>query len=64
VRAIFLETGSDSKIADQIAEETGITVVTELLTHSITETGGPASTYIEMIKFDTKTIVESLMPGI
>jgi ABC-type Zn uptake system ZnuABC Zn-binding protein ZnuA len=61
VRAIFLETGSDSKIADQIAKETGITVVTELLTHSITETGGPAPTYIEMIKFDTKTIVESLM---
>jgi ABC-type Zn uptake system ZnuABC Zn-binding protein ZnuA len=61
VRAIFLETGSDSKIADQIANETGITVVTELLTHSITETGGPAPTYIDMIKFDTKTIVESLM---
>jgi ABC-type Zn uptake system ZnuABC Zn-binding protein ZnuA len=63
VQAIFLETGSDPKIADQIAEETGITVVTGLLTHSITEPGGLAPTYIEMIKFDTKTIVESLMPG-
>jgi manganese/iron transport system substrate-binding protein len=63
VRAIFLETGSDSKIADQIAKETGITVVTELLTHSITEPGGSAPTYIEMIKFDTKMIVESLIPG-
>lgn len=60
VRAIFLETGSDSKIADQIAKETGITVVTELLTHSITEPGGLAPTYIEMIEFDTKTIVEAL----
>jgi ABC-type Zn uptake system ZnuABC Zn-binding protein ZnuA len=60
VRAIFLETGSDSKIADQIAKETGITVVTELLTHSITEPGGPAPSYIEMIEFDTKMIVESL----
>jgi ABC-type Zn uptake system ZnuABC Zn-binding protein ZnuA len=62
VRAIFLETGSDSKIADQIAKETGITVVTELFTHSITGPGGPAPTYIEMMKFNTKTIVESLMP--
>jgi ABC-type Zn uptake system ZnuABC Zn-binding protein ZnuA len=63
VQAIFLETGSDPKIAAQIAEETGITVVTELLTHSITEPGGIAPTYIEMMKFNTKTIVESLMPG-
>jgi ABC-type Zn uptake system ZnuABC Zn-binding protein ZnuA len=63
VRAIFLETGSDSKIAGQIAKETGITVVTGLLTHSITEPGGPAPTYIEMMKFNTKTITESLMPG-
>ena len=63
VRAIFLETGSDPKIADQIAKETGITVVTELFTHSITEPGGPAPTYIDMIEFDTKTIVKSLMPG-
>jgi ABC-type Zn uptake system ZnuABC Zn-binding protein ZnuA len=63
VRAIFLETGSDSKIADQIAKETGVKIVTELFTHSITEPGGLAPTYIEMIEFDTKTIVESLMPG-
>jgi ABC-type Zn uptake system ZnuABC Zn-binding protein ZnuA len=60
VRAIFLETGSDSKIADQIAKETGIKVVTELFTHSITEPAGPAPTYIKMIEFDTNTIVESL----
>jgi len=63
VRAIFLETGSDSKIANQIATETGIKIVTELFTHSITEPGGPAPTYIEMMKYDTKTIVESLVPG-
>ena len=60
VRAIFLETGSDSKIADQIAKETGIKIATELFTHSITEPGGPAPTYIEMMRFNTKMIVESL----
>ncbi len=59
-KAIFLETGSDPKIADQIAKETGIKIVTELFTHSLTEAGGLAPTYIEMIKFNTKTIVESL----
>jgi ABC-type Zn uptake system ZnuABC Zn-binding protein ZnuA len=63
VKAIFLETGSDPKIADQIAKETGINVVTELFTHSLTEPGGPAPTYLEMMKFDTKTIVDSLTSG-
>jgi ABC-type Zn uptake system ZnuABC Zn-binding protein ZnuA len=60
VKAIFLETGSDPKIADQIARETNIKIVTELYTHSITEPDGPAPTYIDMIEFDTKKIVESL----
>lgn len=60
VKAIFLETGSDPKIANQIARETNIKIVTELYTHSITEPDGPAPTYIEMIEFNTNKIVESL----
>jgi ABC-type Zn uptake system ZnuABC Zn-binding protein ZnuA len=60
VKAIFLETGSDPKIAEQLALETDIKVITDLYTHSITESNGPAPTYIDMIKFDTNKIVESL----
>jgi ABC-type Zn uptake system ZnuABC Zn-binding protein ZnuA len=59
-KAIFLETGSDPKIANQIARETDIKIVTELYTHSITEPDGPAPTYIDMIEFNTNEIVESL----
>ena len=59
-KAIFLETGSDPKIANQIARETNIKIVTELYTHSITEPDGPAPTYIDMIEFNTNEIVESL----
>jgi len=59
-KAIFLETGSDPKIANQIAGETNIKIVTELYTHSITEPDRPAPTYIDMIEFDTSKIVESL----
>jgi ABC-type Zn uptake system ZnuABC Zn-binding protein ZnuA len=59
-KAIFLETGSDPKIANQIARETNIKIVTELYTHSITESDGPAPTYIDMIEFNTNEIVESL----
>ncbi len=38
--AIFLETGSNPQLAEQIAAETGIKVVSELFTHSITERVG------------------------
>jgi ABC-type Zn uptake system ZnuABC Zn-binding protein ZnuA len=60
VRAIFLETGANSKLADQVAQETGAKVVTNLYTHSITAGGGEASSYIEMMKHNVSLIVEAL----
>jgi ABC-type Zn uptake system ZnuABC Zn-binding protein ZnuA len=60
VAAIFLETGSDPRLAQQIAQETGVLVVTQLYTHSTTEPEGLAPTYIEMMKHNTRTIVEAL----
>lgn len=58
--AIFLETGSNPQLARQLAQEAGVKTVTELYTHSITESDGPAPTYIEMIRFNVKTIVDAL----
>jgi ABC-type Zn uptake system ZnuABC Zn-binding protein ZnuA len=60
VKAIFLETGASSQLADQIAQETGVNVVTNLYTHSISEPGGEAPSYIEMMKHNVKLIVEAL----
>jgi ABC-type Zn uptake system ZnuABC Zn-binding protein ZnuA len=60
VRAIFLETGANPDLADQVAKETGITVVTQLYTHSLTGADGPAPTYIAMMKADTEMIVAAL----
>ncbi len=58
--AIFLETGSNPQLADQIAQETKVKVVTEFYTHSITAPNGPAPTYLDMIRFDTTVIVQAL----
>lgn len=58
--AIFLETGSNPKLAEQIAQETGVKVVSDLYTHSITEPGGKAPTYIDMTKYNVQAIVEAL----
>jgi ABC-type Zn uptake system ZnuABC Zn-binding protein ZnuA len=58
--AIFLEKGTNPQIADQIATETGVRVVTDLYTHSLSGSDGPAATYIDMMKYDVATIVEAL----
>ena len=58
--AIFLETGANSQLAEQIASETGVQVVTGLYSHSLTEPAGPAPTYIEMMKYNTRLIVSAL----
>ena len=58
--AIFLDVAANPKLAEQIASETGITVVGDLYTHSVTEAGGAAPTYIEMMRHNTQRIVEAL----
>jgi ABC-type Zn uptake system ZnuABC Zn-binding protein ZnuA len=59
-RAIFLETGANPDLANQLAEETGIRVVKELYTHSITGPKGEAPSYVEMLRYNTAAIVEAL----
>jgi manganese/iron transport system substrate-binding protein len=58
--AIFLEMGSNPQLADQLAGETGIKVVTGLLTHSISAPDGPAPDYLSMMRYDVNTIVSAL----
>lgn len=58
--AIFLETGVTPQLANQIASETGTKVVTDIKTHSITESGGAAPTFIDMLRYDTNLFVQAL----
>lgn len=58
--AIFLETGVNPQLADQLARETGIRVVTGLYTHSVAPTDANAPTYIEMMRYNVRRIVEAL----
>lgn len=55
--AIFLEAGSNPKLAEQVAEETGVRVVTGMLTHSFSE---EAQDYIALMKWDVQLIVDAL----
>jgi manganese/iron transport system substrate-binding protein len=55
--AIFLETGSNVDLADQVARETGVKIVTDLYTHSLAEN---APTYLDMMRWNVDHIVEAL----
>jgi zinc/manganese transport system substrate-binding protein len=59
-KAIFLDTGSNTQLADQISQETGCRVVTGLYIHSLTPPGGAAPTYLDLIKYDVTLMVEAL----
>ena len=55
--AIFLETGNSPDLAEQLAREAGIKVITDLYTHSL---GPGAMTYIDMMRWNVNHIVEAL----
>jgi ABC-type Zn uptake system ZnuABC Zn-binding protein ZnuA len=58
--SIFLETGANPRLAEQISLETGVKVAPPLYSHSTTATEGPAPDYISMMKYNTQVIVDAL----
>jgi ABC-type Zn uptake system ZnuABC Zn-binding protein ZnuA len=58
--AIFLGVSENDQLAQQVAAESGAGVVAGLYVETLSETNGPAPTYVEMMKFDVRLIVETL----
>ncbi|HEX2979866.1 MAG TPA: metal ABC transporter substrate-binding protein [Anaerolineaceae bacterium] len=59
-RAVFLEVGANSDLAQQLAQDTGIKVVTGLYTHSLSNAMDGAGNYFDMMKHDVTVIVDAL----
>ena len=57
--AVFLDAAESTTLADQIASDAGVTVVTDLYFGSLTD-GPPAGTYIDMMKHNVTRIVGAL----
>jgi len=57
--AIFLDASDNPALAQQIAAETGVKVVTDLHLESLTD-GAPAATYIDLMKYNVTRIIEAL----
>jgi ABC-type Zn uptake system ZnuABC Zn-binding protein ZnuA len=62
VPAIFAETTVSDELAQQIASETDATVHV-LYSGSLSEADGPASTYLDYMRYNVTTIVEALGGG-
>ncbi|MBM3123797.1 MAG: zinc ABC transporter substrate-binding protein [Chloroflexi bacterium] len=59
VSAVFLDASDSDLLARQIAEETGVWVVSDLHLESLTE-GPPAATYVDLMKHNVARIVDAL----
>ena len=59
-RAIFMETGANTELANQISAETNVILVTNLYTASVSDSNGPAPTYLDMMKYNVNQIVNAL----
>jgi len=59
-RAIFLDIGESQKLAQQIASETGVKVITNLYVESTSGPNACANPIIDMIKLDVTVILDGL----
>ncbi len=61
VRAIFAESSANPKVARQVAQETGITIIDTLYGDTLGEPGSAGDTYLKMMVYDATTIAHAIM---
>ena len=60
VPAVFTEKSHSGRLAQRVAEETGAKFIGGLYTGSLGAAGGEAGTYLDLMRYNTTTIVEAL----
>ncbi len=61
IPAVFLENISDPRLMDQIARETGAIIGGTLYSDALSEPGGPAATYIDMMRHNVHEFTKALV---
>jgi len=61
IPAVFLENISDPRLMDQIARETGAIIGGTLYSDALSEPGGPAATYIDMMRHNVREFAKALV---
>ncbi|AUG53743.1 metal ABC transporter solute-binding protein, Zn/Mn family [Thalassospira marina] len=60
VHIYFLENSNDSRLVRQIAKATGANPGGELYPESLSDSSGPAPTYVELMKYNTALMVQAM----
>ncbi|MEL6311766.1 MAG: zinc ABC transporter substrate-binding protein, partial [Pseudomonadota bacterium] len=60
ISAVFIESTTDSRLLEQIANETGVTIGGTLYSDALSGPDGPASTYLDMMRHNATTLAEAL----
>ncbi len=60
IAAVFVESISDERLMQQVANETGAVIGGELFPGALSAESGPAATYLDMMRHNASTIVNAL----
>jgi len=60
ISAVFVESITDNRLLEQIANETGATIGGTLYSDALSGGDGPAGTYLDMMRHNAKTLTEAL----
>ncbi len=62
ISAVFIESITDSRLLEQIANETGASIGGTLYSDALSGPDGPASTYLGMMRYNATTLAQALSP--
>ncbi|EBA02259.1 Periplasmic solute binding protein [Rhodobacterales bacterium HTCC2150] len=60
ISAVFVEAIADNRLLQQIASETGATIGGTLYSDALSDSNGPASTYLDMMRHNAETLSKAL----
>jgi ABC-type Zn uptake system ZnuABC Zn-binding protein ZnuA len=60
VRAIFTEASINPRLAQQISQQAGVRIYSNLYGDTLGNPGSPGDTYIRMMRFNTQTMIEGM----
>lgn len=60
IKALFVESISDPRLIEQIGRETGVNPAGELFSDSLSAKGGPATSYIKLMDYNTGSLVKAV----
>ncbi|MCL6229749.1 metal ABC transporter solute-binding protein, Zn/Mn family [Bartonella bilalgolemii] len=60
VSALFVENISNPRLIEQISKETGLKIGGILYSDALSEKGGPAATYLDMMEYNVNTIINAI----